>query len=169
MEKFNTIRLAVYGMPPVEVEYPAGAIIKPGMFCSILPNGTIIPDPDAVAASVPSPKLVAIENTHLGKGVSYTFADTAGDYQIGDMVTCYITRPGDKVWTWLAPGGVSGQTAIAADFGQPCCVAADTGWAGCVLPLNAPFVSLMAQAGFFSETFDNTGGSAPVRMVITIS
>jgi len=163
MSKYNTINLALYGLPPVCVEKTAEVSIKPGMFCRILPNGNIIPDdgPSGPSTNYPDPKLVAVENIYFGKGAVEPWSEGSADYAAGDIVLCNHLRPGDKIWAWLAPGG-----ATVADEGSPARARGNAqGFDGTVIADD----NFRDTVGYFDETIDNTAGLEPVRIVVVIS
>jgi len=163
--RYNTIRLKIYGNPSVEVEYYAAAVlpsaIKPGMSVEIQPDGTIIPNAAAVATDLPRPKIIAISNSLVGKGVSEDWNDVENDYFGEDLVSCYQVRTGDKIWGWLPPGET-------AQIGDPLFMTGSNvgaGWAGCLEPWQAGFdTKAYLLFGHSEELVDNSTGSVPVRI-----
>ena len=89
----NTIKLAVYGIPPVELEIEAaGADIMPGMLLKRDNAGTIIRHD--IADGPASPKLIAVENLFEGKTIDDLYVS-------GENVYIIAARPGDLMWMWL--------------------------------------------------------------------
>jgi len=161
MARYNTVRLATYGAPPVEVERYCAAAIKPGMFCHLDTDGTIIPEDAAGGSGGASPKLIAIENTHLGMGITDDWNDSSQDYQTGDLVTCYHVRSGDKVWCWLGVGP-DANARIGRQFHA---WGADTGFDGTLLVNNNNPRGIV---GTPNENIDNSAGLVPVRIEVII-
>ncbi len=165
VNRFNTIRLKIYGNPGVEVEYYTPlvlpSVLKPGMSVMIQTDGTVVPNTSAVSADRPNPKIIAISNSLIGKGVSEDWDDTENDYVAEDLVTCYQVRPGDKVWAWLAPGETS-------QIGSPLFMTGSNvgaGWAGCLETWAAGFETKAHLIFGHSEEFvDNSAGISPVRI-----
>ena len=91
----NTIKLAVYGLPPVELEQTCSVAVDPGMLLTRLTDGTIAPHNRVDFFT--SPKLVAVENIFEGKTISDQYAAWEKVWFIG-------ARPGDVMWMWLAAG-----------------------------------------------------------------
>ena len=88
----NTIKLAVYGIPPVELEIPAVAAIDPGMLLTRDNTGGV--EPHGVAEGFSSPKLIAVENIFEGKTIN-------DQYAIDEKVFIIGARPGDEMWMWM--------------------------------------------------------------------
>ena len=91
----NSIKLAVYGNPPVELEQVCSVAVTPGMLLTRKTDGSIAPhDKNSLFAS---PKLVAVENIFEGKTIN-------DQYAIGEKVWFIAARPGDEMWMWLEIG-----------------------------------------------------------------
>ncbi len=103
----NTIKLSVYGIPPVELELLAGATITPGMLVSRTTTGTVIPHGAATPGTFASPKLIAVENLMEGKAIT-------DDYIAGEKVYIIAARPGDQMWLWLELGAAA--SVIGAQY-----------------------------------------------------
>lgn len=157
--KYNTISLAVYGMPPVVVERYGADIIKPGMFCHLSTDGTVVPEWADAQNDGLSPSLVAVENDFLGRGVKELWTDPEGDYQLGDLVHFISGRPGDKFWAWLAPDQAVEIGMQAAPWGMA------EGYPGTLTecPPNR-----RGSVGVFNENITNPPGSFPVRIEVIL-
>ena len=90
----NTIKLAVYGIPPVELENLCAVDVMPGMLLLRDAGGSIVPHNVADGFSG---KLVAVENIFEGKTINDVYPAWEKAWFIG-------TRPGDVMWMWLGTG-----------------------------------------------------------------
>lgn len=92
----NTIKLAVYGIPPVELEEVAIGTITPGMLLARNTAGLVLPHnlADGIAQ-----QLVAVENLVDVKAPATKAIDT--DYVTGEKVYIICARRGDQMWMLL--------------------------------------------------------------------
>lgn len=167
MSRSNTVRGAVYGAPPVEVEYHVGGfmVVKAGMLLHLSTNGMVLPeDASSQANNPPSQILIASGNTILGKSISDEWEYAAGDYQVGDLVPCFIGRRGDKFYGWLAPGEV-------IEIGEPLLgngQSVGMQWGGTLTKGVVPIGDITLQLGFATENVDNLLGAFPVRVMVEV-
>ena len=143
----NTIKLAVYGIPPVELEQiSSGAAVTPGMLLIRAIGGTVVLH--NVADGFASPPLVAVEDVLSGAGIDDLYAVDANVFFIG-------ARPGDVMWMWLATGQTSaiGNQLVSAGSGH--LAVAGVG----------PFTD-GAVIGTALEVVDASGGAARVKVEI---
>jgi len=164
MARFNTVRLAIYGMPGVELEYtaenPLPEPIKPGMSLHIASTGKVIANPSALATDFPNGKLIAVQSDAFGKGVSEDWNETANDYVADDIVMTQQVRPGDKIWGWLPPGEI-------AVVGAPLLMTGGAlGYPGTLEVYKAGDEARYAHIlGHSEELVDNTAGVDPIRII----
>lgn len=91
----NTIKIAVYGNPAVELEGTvSAAVTTPGFLMKRHTDGTF--KPHDVATGTAS-SLFAVEAGLTGGDVDDTYA-------IGATAYMSYARPGDVIWAWLASG-----------------------------------------------------------------
>lgn len=140
----NTIKLAFYGMPGVELEDIAGSDISAGMLLMQEPGGLI--SPNTITAY--STGWVAVEEPYTG-GYQKTL-DQANYYESGDRVYYIKARPGDMMWMWL----VTGDSVVE---GAPVYPSTTAGY------LDSAGVA-EAIVGFAAE--EVTGGAAPLRVKV---
>lgn len=102
----NTVKLAVYGRPCVELEgalaaaVPADTVL-PGFLMERIDNGSgvAVYRPHSVAEGAAA-KLFAVENFYFGKGVTDYYKPSATPTDI--KVYMIYARPGDVVWCMLS-------------------------------------------------------------------
>lgn len=99
---------------PRTFELQAGVAINPGYICQPYLSTTLKVKPYSSAAPFKAPKLVALEQDYLGKGISITsssYADAISvAYAIGDQVVMQTLSSGDEALLKLAASA----TAIVA-------------------------------------------------------
>lgn len=151
----NTVKLSVYGIPPVELEAHAGADITPGMLLERSAADTVIPHANAILET--SPKLVAVENPAYVKAPSLKAINTV--YATGELVHIISARPGDYMWMWLDIGQLAVVGSPLVSFGN-----------GHLAVGDAPPYTSGAIAAVSLEAIDTTpGGSVPVRIKVEIA
>lgn len=100
----NTIKIAVYGNPAVELEgIISAAATTPGFLMKRHTDGTFKPHDVAITTASP---IFAVEDTMTG-GASATGSFVAAvdvPYATGDKAYFIYARPGDVMWAWLASG-----------------------------------------------------------------
>jgi hypothetical protein len=120
----NTIKLAVYGIPPVELEGTAADTIVLGQLCEWFPAGDIRRPSTGFDGFVT--KMVAVEDSFSGMSLGGNDFTTATRYTSGQKMFMIQARPGDVMWMWL----LSGESSL---IGEPLC---STG-TGSVTPIGA--------------------------------
>lgn len=152
--RYNTTRLMIYGAPGVELEYPCGGTARPGQLVKRISNGNIIVG--SYVAGLALPSLVAIENTHFGKGVSDDWSMVTEEYAYvaGDRISVYHVRPGDQVYAWV---GASETVAI----GDPLYRSAVAGDEGCLSAIVGNVEDLFGHA---EEALTTTGTHLKMRV-----
>ena len=76
-------------------EYQAGVAINPGYLCKLYSSTTLKVKPNDVAAVAKIPKLFAIEQEYIAKGITTQYA-------IADTVMLHAALPGDMIYAKLA-------------------------------------------------------------------
>lgn len=128
----NTVSIAVYGNPAVELEsIVATAAVTPGFLMERASATTVQPHSSAQGSAQ---TLFAVEDKMTG-GASTTgsFVATVDvPYAVGDKVYMLYARPGDVIWAWLDTGenvtvgtflvsaGNGNLEAYAGPIGGPC-------------------------------------------------
>jgi len=101
----NTVKLAVYGNPAVEIEGKLLAavgtdVVRPGLLMERVDSGsgTIAYRPHSTAEGKAA-KLIVVENIYFGKGIDDYYKSAATP--LDDKVYMIYARPGDVVWCLL--------------------------------------------------------------------
>jgi len=128
---------------PFYKEAKAAEVITPGQF--ITRDSNLEYTVQGVAADI-APRLVAVENNLLGKGIDY-------DYPVGENVRAVYMQPGYEVYTTVAAGAAVVTAGQYVEFNATGGVQA--------------FLSGI-QIGTALETVDNSGGGTPARIKIEL-
>lgn len=163
MTTSNTVRLAIYGQPGVEVEHIATATIRPGEFLKVDTFDKVAGAPTAdPLVDGPLSKLIAVKSSVTGKGISGSWVDTISYYETGDRVSCYQLRPGDKVWAWLAPGETTAIGTAVFNSGSEVAGA----WNGCLQVFAGGVTNIEYFVGNAAEAVAAVGSPARVAVII---